>query len=60
MLEELAGIATEYPDDAKLCRLLMIALHRDGHPEEITPVIDATKRRAPGPTGSSAGSRTRW
>jgi DNA-binding SARP family transcriptional activator/tetratricopeptide (TPR) repeat protein len=40
VLEELAGIVPEYPDDAKLCRLLMIALSRDGHPEEITAVIE--------------------
>ena len=40
VIEELAAIATEYPDDAKLCRLLMIALSRDGHPEEITAVIE--------------------
>jgi DNA-binding SARP family transcriptional activator/tetratricopeptide (TPR) repeat protein len=40
VIEELTGFVTQYPDDAKLCRLLLIALHRDGHVEEIIPAVE--------------------
>ncbi|MET0422301.1 MAG: BTAD domain-containing putative transcriptional regulator, partial [Actinoplanes sp.] len=34
--EALAGFVAEYPADPQLCRLLMIALYRDGQAEEAT------------------------
>ncbi|MEU4242606.1 BTAD domain-containing putative transcriptional regulator [Actinoplanes sp. NPDC026619] len=40
VIEELAGFVTAYPDDAKLCRLLITALHRDGQVAEIIGVLD--------------------
>jgi len=40
VVDELAGFATQYPDDAKLCRLLLIALRRDGHVEGIIPAVE--------------------
>lgn len=40
VLESLTRYVAEYPDDAKLCGLLLTALHRDGHIEEIIPAIE--------------------
>lgn len=36
--EDLAAFVSEYPEDAQLCRLLMIALYQDGHAEDATAV----------------------
>jgi tetratricopeptide (TPR) repeat protein len=36
--EDLAAFVAEYPEDAQLCRLLMIALYLDGHAEDATAV----------------------
>jgi len=50
--EELAALAAEYPEDAKLCRLLMTALHRDGRTEEILPAIERYEDAANSPDRS--------
>ncbi|MEV4350623.1 NB-ARC domain-containing protein [Actinoplanes sp. NPDC049596] len=39
-LEGLATFAALYPDDAKLAKLLLTALHRDGQIEEIIPAVE--------------------
>jgi DNA-binding SARP family transcriptional activator/tetratricopeptide (TPR) repeat protein len=49
VVEELAGFVTEYPEDAKLCGLLMTALHRDNRAEEILPVIERYEEAAATP-----------
>ncbi|WP_157437221.1 BTAD domain-containing putative transcriptional regulator [Actinoplanes subtropicus] len=40
VLEDLTHFATEFPDDTKLCALLLTALYRDGHVEGIIPAIE--------------------
>ncbi|XVU22765.1 NB-ARC domain-containing protein [Actinoplanes sp. CA-054009] len=40
VIEDLVAFAIQYPDDAKLCRLLLTALHRDGQVEEIIPAVE--------------------
>ncbi|MFI6071482.1 BTAD domain-containing putative transcriptional regulator [Actinoplanes sp. NPDC051343] len=52
VVEELAAFAAEYPQDAKLCRLLMTALHRDGRAEEILPAIERYEDAAISPDKS--------
>lgn len=52
VVEELAAFAAEYPDDAKICRLLMAALHREGRTEEILPAIERYEDAAVSPDKS--------
>lgn len=52
VLEDLAAFATEYPEDARLCRLLMTALHRDGRVEDIPAVIERYEESAASPDRS--------
>jgi DNA-binding SARP family transcriptional activator/tetratricopeptide (TPR) repeat protein len=40
VLDELAGFVAVYPDDTKLVRLLITALHSDGQLSEIIPVFE--------------------
>jgi DNA-binding SARP family transcriptional activator/tetratricopeptide (TPR) repeat protein len=49
VVEDLAAFAAEYPEDAKLCRLLMTALHHDDRVEEIVPVIERYEEAAASP-----------
>jgi DNA-binding SARP family transcriptional activator/tetratricopeptide (TPR) repeat protein len=50
--DELTAFAAEYPEDAKLCRLLMTALDRDGRTEEILPAIERYEDAAVSPDKS--------
>jgi DNA-binding SARP family transcriptional activator/tetratricopeptide (TPR) repeat protein len=52
VVEGLAAFAAEYPEDAKLCRLLMTALDRDGRAEEILPAIERYEDAAISPDRS--------
>ncbi|MFF5077381.1 NB-ARC domain-containing protein [Actinoplanes sp. NPDC000266] len=40
VIDDLVAFAAQYPDDAKLCRLLVDGLHRDGQVEEIIPAVE--------------------
>ena len=47
--EDLAGFVAEYPEDAQLCRLLMIALYQDGHAEDATAVYERYEEASTSP-----------
>ncbi|MFD0522433.1 AfsR/SARP family transcriptional regulator [Paractinoplanes durhamensis] len=52
VLEELTGFAAEYPADANLCRLLLLALYRDGHAADIIPAFDRYEQASEAPDRS--------